>query len=128
MGASQRRKGAAGEREFINEVLKPAGYHTAARQLDQSRDGGGDIVVGGVLWEVKRRAGIAPLRFLEQAEAAERALDTGDLMAVVAMREDGDTRWTVMLRADDFMRLLAQSKPMGHNLPNTVLDTPAKAG
>lgn len=114
MSASQRRKGASGEREFINNVLKPAGYHAAARQLDQSRDGGGDVILDGMLFEVKRHARIAALRFLEQAEAAARGKD---LLPVVAMREDGGTDWVVMFRAEAFMQLLRQTRHLGHHLP-----------
>ncbi|MGH7184917.1 MAG: hypothetical protein ACREIB_01390 [Pseudomonadota bacterium] len=121
MSAYQRRKGAAGEREFINDVLKPAGYRTAARQLGQARDGGGDVIVDGVLYEVKRRAKLAVREFMDQAEkAAYDAEKSRPLMPVVVMREDGRTDWLVMLRADDYFRLLRSTKQMGHSLPNTT--------
>lgn len=117
MSAYQRRKGAAGEREFVNDVLKPAGYHDAARQLGQARDGGGDVIVDGVLYEVKRRAKLAVREFMDQAVAASNA-HPGHPRAVVAMREDGRTDWLVMLRADDYLQLLRAGKQMGHSLPN----------
>lgn len=43
MGAAQRRKGAAGERTVIS-LLKDAGFRNATRNLNQTRDGGCDIV------------------------------------------------------------------------------------
>ena len=57
MSAMQRRKGASHEREVVN-ILKASG-HACARNLDQVRDGGGDIPFGDWLIECKRRATIA---------------------------------------------------------------------
>lgn len=53
MSAMSRRKGASHEREIVN-ILKSSGHHVA-RNLDQVRDGGGDIPFGDFLIECKRR-------------------------------------------------------------------------
>ena len=104
MSASQRTKGAAGEREWC-EILRKNGYHAAQRQLGQARDGGGDVRIGGILYEVKRRKQIAVRQFLDQAVESVLQYQCGEL-PVVAMREDGRKDWMVMLRAEDFMRII----------------------
>lgn len=117
MSKSQRNKGAAGEREWC-DVLKTRGYD-AKRALGQARDGGGDVPMPPVLYEVKRRAGIAVRSFLDQAVAALPQYPGCEIPAV-AMREDGRTDWMVLLRAEDFLNLLARSRPMGWNLPKEL--------
>ena len=63
MTARSRNKGAAGEREVVR-LLRGLGID-AERNLEQTRDGGADIVFQycGVFWiaEVKRRAGLKPV-------------------------------------------------------------------
>lgn len=98
MSASQRRKGAAGEREFFAWLSTRIGQRVT-RRLGQARDGGLDGQVGRLAIEVKRRRGIAPLRWHEQVSKA-----AGERVGVVMMREDrGD--WFVLLRAADFLPL-----------------------
>ena len=111
MSKSQRTKGAAGEREWC-EYLRAHGY-AANRELSQTRDGGGDVIVPPVLYEVKRRGGgIAVRGWLEQATVAAKA--AADVKyPVVACREDGNTEWMVVMRAQDFLDLLAQTRTMG---------------
>ena len=104
MGASQRRKGAAGEREWV-DVLRARGYPVEGRQLGQARDGGGDVVVPPVLYEVKRRAKIAVREYLDQAVTSMISYK-GVEIPVVAMREDGRTDWMVLMRAQDYLTLL----------------------
>lgn len=104
MSKSQRTKGAAGEREWC-EVLKNQGFADAARQLGQARDGGGDVRIGGVLYEVKRRKGLAARQFLDQAVKSAVDYKAGEMPAV-AMREDGRTDWMVLLRAEDYFTLI----------------------
>lgn len=119
MGAKSRRKGASGEREWC-AVLKTAGYFDAERNITQTRAGGGDVPVAPVLYEVKRYAKIRVREFLDQAVAAlpkHPGCDT----PVVAMREDGRTDWMVLLRAEDYLRLLEQTRQMGWNLPKGIL-------
>ena len=104
MGASQRRKGAAGEREWV-DVLRAQGYPVDGRQLGQARDGGGDVRHGAFLYEVKRYNKIAVRRWLDQAEASVLQYKAGEL-PVVAMREDGRKDWMVLMRAEDFFKIL----------------------
>ena len=68
MSAMSRRKGAGHEREVVN-LLKASG-HECARNLDQVRDGGGDIPFGEFLIECKRRKSIAIYEWWEQVVAA----------------------------------------------------------
>jgi hypothetical protein len=114
MSASQRNKGAGGEREWC-EVLKARGYRDAKRTLGQARDGGGDVPCPPVLFEVKRRAGIAVRQFLDQAVSATSQY-AGCRIPAVAMREDGRTGWMVLLRAEDFLDLLELTRGPAHGL------------
>ncbi len=120
MGASQRRKGAAGEREWCAQ-LKEAGYLEAERNLTQVRAGGGDVPVPPTLYEVKRYHSIAVRRFLDQAQDALKR-HTDCTRAVVAMREDGRTDWMILMRAEDYFALLALSRGLGWNLPKMGLE------
>lgn len=117
MGKSQRNKGAAGEREWCH-VLNARMGTGAKRDLEQTRDKGGDVPAAPFLFEVKRRSGIAVRSFLDQAE---EALATGRYdgckFPAVAMREDGRTDWMVLLSADTLFKLMAESRGMGWDLP-----------
>ena len=104
MGASQRRKGAAGEREWV-DVLRARGYPVEGRQLGQARDGGGDVRHAGVLYEVKRYNKIAVRKFLDQAVQSVVNYRQ-DEVPVVAMREDGRAEWMILMRAEDFFTWL----------------------
>lgn len=105
MSKSQRTKGAAGEREWC-EYLRSHGFE-AQRLLGQARDGGGDVPCPPVLYEVKRYGHIAVRKFLDQAIESVLHYKGGACdLPVVAMREDGRTDWMILLRADDFMRLI----------------------
>ena len=108
MGASQRQKGAAGEREWV-DVLRTRGYPVEGRQLGQARDGGGDVRYGGILYEVKRYNKIAVRKWLDQAEASVIQYKQ-DEIPVVAMREDGRTGWMILMRAEDFFNLVEGRK------------------
>ena len=79
MGKAQRTKGASFERDVVN-ALKDAGID-AARNLDQTRDGGGDIDLGAYMIECKRRASIAVYDWLDQCTRAARP---GQIPLVVA--------------------------------------------
>jgi hypothetical protein len=105
MGRSQRRKGAAGEREFAKLASELLG-RSCQRLLGQARDGGGDVPVSPVLFEVKRRHRIAPLRWMEQARKSALDYSRGRVMhgAAVALREDGGD-WHVLMSAELFFHL-----------------------
>lgn len=70
MGKMQRTKGAEFERAVVM-TLKARGFD-AARNLEQTRDGGGDINLPAHLIECKRYAKIRVYEWLEQAEAAAK--------------------------------------------------------
>ena len=97
----QRTKGAQFERQVVNE-LKEAGF-AAARNLDQTRDGGGDIDLDKYMLECKRRASIAVYDWLDQCTKAARPSQ----VPIVIAR--GDRRETIaILRWDDLIKILKE--------------------
>lgn len=105
MSASQRRKGAAGEREAANLLSEQLGW-VVQRNIGQARDGGDDLTIGQFRVEVKRRKGLAVHQFMDQAVAACRP---GDVPMVV-MRGDGKG-WLVMLRLEDAVPMIREALP-----------------
>lgn len=101
MSASQRRKGAAYEREICT-LLATALLREVKRNIGQARDGGDDITIPPYRIECKRRAKIATYEFIRQAEAACRE---GEI-PVVVMRADAEASLVVM-RLADFIPLFA---------------------
>lgn len=103
MGRASREKGKRGEREFAS-FLRDLGLEARRTQQFSGTEGTSDVSssLNGVHLEVKRYAGIAAFRFLEQAE---RDADPDDL-PVVAMREDRG-EWGIMFRAKDLERMAA---------------------
>ena len=103
MGRTSREKGKRGEREFA-AFLRDLGLEARRTQQFSGTEGTADVSssLNGVHLEVKRYAGIAAFRFLEQAE---RDSDRDDL-PVVAMREDRG-EWAIMFRAKDLERMAA---------------------
>jgi hypothetical protein len=98
MGASQRRKGAAGERE-VCALLTDALGSRITRNIGQARDGGDDITLAPFAIEVKRRARIGNLyEWLQQAQTANKGIP------VVVCRADGE-KWCVVMRFDDWIAL-----------------------
>lgn len=77
MSKSSRDKGANGEREVVSLLADELGI-AAKRQLDQSRDGGADIIIEcgskSLAIEVKRVERSAPLAWLRQVEAVDTDL------------------------------------------------------
>jgi hypothetical protein len=102
MGRSQREKGKRGEREAaaaLSELFGLEARRTAQRRGDQTAD----IDCGRrVHVEVKRRAGIAALRWLEQAEK-DQAKGT---IPFVMLREDNDPEWSILVRASQLKGLM----------------------
>ena len=104
MGRMQRNKGKRGEREaaaFLNEHFGIAAKRTAQCRGDQTAD----IECGdGLHCEVKRRAKIGAIRFLEQAERDKKP----DAVPFVMLREDGDTEWSILVRAKHIKELAVE--------------------
>ena len=110
MGALSRRKGASHEREVVN-ILKSCG-HDCARNLDQVRDGGGDIPFGEWLIECKRRKSIALYEWWGQVKrASERAalpIDPLSPKPLLVIRADGKENLAV-LRLTDLLELVSRT-------------------
>ena len=105
MGASQRRKGAAGERELANILSEQLGW-VVKRNIGQARDGGDDITVGKFRIESKRRRGIAVHKWVDQAIDACGPND----VPIVACRGDG-REWLVVMRLEDALPLIRGELP-----------------
>lgn len=104
MGLRSRNKGKRGEREAA-DILRRLFFLPAKRTSQRRGDLAADIDCGcNVHVEVKRRAKIGAMRFLEQAEsdAAEGELP------IVLLREDGDTEWSVLLRIENFAGVIRE--------------------
>jgi hypothetical protein len=102
MGASQRRKGAAAEREVATILTDSLGI-AVKRQLGQARDGGDDIRVGRWRLEVKRRETLAMDAWSAQVEACAEA---GERPAVI-YRRSGQP-WRISMLLADFIPLLRE--------------------
>lgn len=95
MSASQRRKGADGEREACKALNDEFGTDVG-RNLSQTREGGTDIHLGPFQIEVKRRARISGLyEWLGQA---------GGELPTLMLRADGKG-WLVVMEFDKWARL-----------------------
>lgn len=97
MSASQRRKGASGERELAGILADALGI-PVKRKLGQARDSGHDIDLPGFSVEVKRRQRIALLY-----EALAQAMG-GNATPALMLRADGKD-WLVVLHLPDFIKL-----------------------
>jgi hypothetical protein len=103
MGKASRDKGKRGEREFASLVRDRLGL--PARRGIQSRGGGAeaaDVVTPLFHVECKLGARPNPLAALAQAEADARP----GVFPIAACRRDRD-RWTVTMRGDDWLELVA---------------------
>ena len=103
MGAAERRKGQAAEREVSGLLQELLGVE-CVRRLGQERDGGHDVTVGPVAIQVKRQEKARLPSWLEQAE--EDAPD--GMMAAVAWRRSRG-RWVVAMPIEDFARLVREA-------------------
>ncbi len=97
MSASQRRKGAAGEREFLRELGAELG-DCLARNLQQTREGGADcLCVRGWAIEIKRQEALSrPAWWRQAVEQAERA----GAQPMLAYRRNREP-WRVWIKPDE---------------------------
>ena len=100
MSAMQRRKGAGYEREIVN-ILKIALSADIARNLNQSRDSGADILCKNWVFECKRRRKLSFTKWMQQAKSD----CLGTQKPVVVCRED-DGENLVILRLNDFLEII----------------------
>lgn len=105
MGASQRRKGAAGERELAQILSEQLGW-VVKRELGQPRDSGADLHICQFRVEVKRRKAIAIHEWMDQAGAACGPAH----VPMVACRADGK-EWLVVMRLTDAIPLIRGELP-----------------
>jgi len=132
MSAMSRRKGASHEREVVN-ILKASG-HDCARNLDQVRDGGGDILFGDWLIECKRRKAIAIYEWWDQVVIAcrkktipevtrveHRTIDYVPCAPKSALVIRADKRENlVVIRLEDFLELVKNRDSTGSRAPFSV--------
>lgn len=96
-GASARNKGAGGEREFCKYIAELLDLpDMPKRQLDQTREGGGDVIVPPFLFEVKRQERLTLQNWWKQAVASAG----GDLKPVVAYRQNRHA-WRFLIPAEE---------------------------
>jgi len=105
VSASQRRKGADGERSAYKLLWEQLGDVVEKRDLSQTRDGGGDIRIpkARVLVEVKRTQRRSVPAWLKQADLSAKAIP-GRRWAGVVMWRPNNSGWTAFIissRAQD---------------------------
>jgi hypothetical protein len=105
MSNSQRRKGAAGEREFLGLMRDYLGDQTIRRNLNQSRDGGADgagtsLELARVAVEVKRTETFKPR--MAMAQAMDAAREFNGVPAVAWRRNSGQWQVWVQLTPTEF--------------------------
>lgn len=103
MSATQRNKGARGEREVCALIEEHLGVK-AVRNLDQTREGGADIKLSPYCLEVKRRARIG-LIYDWMAQARKECSD--EERPIVICRADGK-EWLAVLPIDELFRLIRE--------------------
>lgn len=101
MSASQRRKGAGYEREIVQIVRQMTDSKNISRNLSQSRDGGGDILLRDYVIECKRRKRLSLSQWMRQASAA----CVGVQKPLVVTREDDGENYAI-IRLVDLLSLL----------------------
>jgi Holliday junction resolvase len=100
MSKSQREKGAAYEREVVNQIKETLGINVS-RNLTQTRDSGADILLDRYVIECKRRAEIVVYNWMEQAEMSCK---TGQRPIVICRADKEDS--LVIMNLTDFLPLL----------------------
>jgi hypothetical protein len=116
---NSRNKGHGYEREIVH-LLRSLTDLPVARNLDQSRDGGGDIALPPFLFECKRRNRISVYEWIDQAATA--AVEK-QLKPVIICRGDHRENLVVM-RLDDFLPLLQAAL----STPASVAASPSHDG
>ncbi len=114
-----RNKGHGYEREIVH-LLRALTDLPVARNIEQSRDGGGDIALPPFMFECKRRARLSVYEWIDQAATAAIAKK---LKPVVICR--GNHRENlVVIRLEDFLPLLQAAL----SIPASVAASPSHDG
>ncbi len=97
MSINARSKGARGEREFCEWLQDNMGLeHKPERNLEQVRCGGHDVLVGNLMFEVKRCEKLSKKKWwLQVTRASERIEDT---IPIVAYRQSRKP-WVFLISA-----------------------------
>lgn len=100
MGAGQRRKGAAGERELCALLSESFGT-VVKRKLGQAREAGNDVDLPPYRIECKRRMRVGNLyEWMAQCQVDAAAHE----VPVVMLRADGKD-WMVVMRFNDWAKI-----------------------
>ena len=115
MTKASRDKGASGEREVVSLLADSLGI-SARRQLDQSRDGGCDIIIEvagkSCAIEVKRVERSKPLEWLRQVEAVDTDLH-------MVLWRPSRTNWIGILPWETLVTLLRERGVSGSPTAST---------
>jgi hypothetical protein len=111
MGSLSRQKGKRVEREAAKAVSSALSIEARRSVQFCGRAGDADLqtTLEGVHFEVKARAAHSTLRFMEQAEEDAKE---GEI-PVVLLREDGDTRFFVLVELTHIRTLAAKIARIG---------------
>jgi len=105
VSATQRRKGAQGEREVF-AIFREALGGDYQRLLGQARDGGADGKVEGFRVEVKRRKSLKTfMAWYRQCQQDTREGET----SLVVFREDR-SEWMALLSLDDLLKTVLDKR------------------
>lgn len=114
MGAAERRKGAAAERELAN-LLQDALGTVVQRRLGQERDGGHDIQLGNeVAVQVKRQERSSPHTWLDQAQD-----DAPEGMLPAVAWRPSRRGWVVMMDLEHWVKLAREYVVVGVRRPKS---------
>ena len=101
MPPNSRDKGARGEREFINDHLRPY-WPAACRNIDQFGDDKRDCLnVAGCHFQIKRTERFEVWKAIDQAETEAKQYD----LPIVAFRRNR-SKWYCVIEADELVALL----------------------
>lgn len=92
-------KGKAGEREFC-DWLKDNLDIEAKRNLDQTREGGADVITDDFIFEVKRRESLDLQSWWLQVKKASIMHENKNLIPVVAYRQNRK-QWKFLISAEN---------------------------
>ena len=102
-----RNKGAAGEREAAHAFTLATGVAAMRSAQRTGAYGDADLATSAnVHMEIKRRASIAALQFIRQAERDA----TPGAIPCAMIREDGDTEWVLMVRLKNVIQFVDEIK------------------
>jgi hypothetical protein len=106
VSASQRTKGAQGEREVAALLCDRLGVTDIKRRLNQTRDSGHDLDVFDIAVEVKRQEVVSLPKWIRQVEQA--TMGSGKLGAVI--HRTSRAPWLVTMSIEDWCDLVREAQ------------------